>query len=61
MKRKLIYNRWKVSSEEIKKQQDFSFILKKANIDSSWKWKSIGFWGTAGTTAVALFFIVILF
>ncbi|HZH86220.1 MAG TPA: hypothetical protein VFD77_02815 [Brumimicrobium sp.] len=61
MKRKIMYNRWKVSSEEIKKHQDFKAILKKVEYDSSWQWKSIGFWGTVGTTAVALFFLVIHF
>jgi hypothetical protein len=61
MKRKLIFNRWKLSSEEIKKHQDFDAIVKRIDNDSSWQWKSIGYWGTVGTSAVALFFYVIHF
>lgn len=61
MKIKLIYNRWKVSTEEIKKHQDFDALVKRVSNDSSWQWKSIGYWGTVGTSAVALFFLVIHF
>ncbi|PWH86366.1 hypothetical protein [Brumimicrobium oceani] len=58
MKRKVVYNRWKVPSEEIQKQQDFDSILKGLKKDSTGYWKSIGFWGTVGTSAVALFFVI---
>lgn len=58
MKRKLVYNRWKIPSEEIQKQQDFDAILKKVQKERVEYWKSIGFWGTVGTSTVALFFII---
>ena len=58
MKTKLIYNRWQVSSEEIKKNQDFDALVRRVEKDSSWQWKSIGYWGTVGTSAVALFFLL---
>nr|WP_299201571.1 hypothetical protein [uncultured Brumimicrobium sp.] len=58
MKPKLIYNRWKVSSDEIKKNQNFDALVKKVKKNSSWQWQSIGFWGTVGVSTVALFFLV---
>jgi hypothetical protein len=61
MKRKVVYNRWKVPSEEIQKQQNFDSILKDLKKDSAIYWKSIGFWGTVGTSAVALFFLITQF
>lgn len=61
MKRKIIYNRWKVPSEEIEKNQDFDAILNGLHKESKVYWKSIGFWGTVGTSAVALFLVITLF
>lgn len=58
MKRKVVYNRWKIPSEEIQKEQNFDSILKDLKKDSVWHWKSIGFWGTVGTSAVALFLLI---
>ncbi|WP_107039832.1 hypothetical protein [Brumimicrobium mesophilum] len=60
MKRKLVYNRWKIPSEEIRKNQDFDAILKNVHKEPVVYWKSIGFWGTAGMSAVALFLIISL-
>lgn len=59
MKRKIMYDQCKISSEEIKKQQNFDALLKKVQQDIPWKWKLIGFWGPIGTAAVALFFWMI--
>ncbi len=61
MKRKVVCDRWKIPSEEIRKQQDFESILNELKKDSNVYWKSIGFWGTVGTSAVALFFLISLF
>lgn len=61
MKRKVVYDRWRIPSEEIQKEQDFQAILKGLKKESTIYWKSIGFWGTVGTSAVALFFIITLF
>ncbi|RFC53789.1 hypothetical protein DXU93_11725 [Brumimicrobium aurantiacum] len=58
MKRKLVYNRWKLSSDDIKKHQNFDAILNGLKKDPYKNWKKITFWGTVGTTAVALFFLI---
>jgi hypothetical protein len=61
MKRKVVYNRWKIPSEEIHQQQNFDTILKDLKDKSTIYWKAIGFWGTVGTSSVALFFFISLF
>jgi len=60
MKRKLVYNRWKVPSEEIRYQQDFDAILKKIENKPVIYYKTISFWGTVGASAVALFLVISL-
>lgn len=61
MKRKVIYNREKLSSDEIRKHREFDTLLKSIEDDSNVYWKSIRFWGTVGASAVALFLIINMF
>ncbi|HLV41276.1 MAG TPA: hypothetical protein VKY37_03265 [Brumimicrobium sp.] len=59
MNSKVVYNRRKISTEEIRKFQDFDALSKMYKKDSYWQWKSIEYWGTVVSTAVALLFLVL--
>lgn len=61
MKKKVIYNREYESSKEVQRHREFNCILKQPQHQEKpvKYWKSIRFWGTVGTSAVALFLFLI--
>lgn len=52
--RKIIYDPEKISSEEIKQRRDFDNVISSFKKPPSPFWKLTGFWGTIGTSIVAL-------
>ncbi len=54
MKTKINYNRWKITSKEIKSHQDFTKILKKLQNETSPFWQTFGFWGRVGVSCLFL-------
>jgi hypothetical protein len=52
--RKIIYEPDNISSEEIKKRRDFDTVISSLKKPPSPFWKLTGFWGTVGTSIVAL-------
>lgn len=54
MKTHINYNRWKITSKEIKEHQDFSKIIRSLQQESAPFWKSIEFWGRVGVSCIFL-------
>lgn len=52
--RKIIYEPEKITSEEIKQRRDFDNVISNLKKPPSPFWKLTGFWGTIGTSIVAL-------
>lgn len=52
--RKIIYEPEKITSEEIKQRRDFDNVISSLKKPPSPFWKLTGFWGTIGTSIIAL-------
>lgn len=52
--RKIIYEPEKISSEEIRQRRDFDNVVSSLKKPPSPFWKLTGFWGTIGTSIIAL-------
>lgn len=58
MKTHINYNRWIISSKEIKEHQNFKKIIEEYQKEPTPFFKSIGFWGRIGVSCIFLVFLI---
>ena len=61
MKTKVNYNRWRLTSKEIKSHQDFKKIIKKLQSETTPIWQTFGFWGRVGLSCLFLGLLIYQF